>query len=344
MAIPIFKMATIGLLPSPLKILYYRLRGAKFGKNVRIGLLSVLNADIIEIGDYSKIGFCSFINCKEITLGKRVKVNSMVAIDTGKLSIDNDSTIMEQVVIGGMITSRSLLTIGKNVKIFPYSFINPTEPIEICDEVGIGGSNYLFTHGSWQSELDGFPISFGPIKIEKGVWLPWRVFVLPNVKIGEFATIGANSVITKNIAPYCLALGSPAKVVAKKDEYIKSYSIEDKKKKLISYFNSMVDYFNYIGIKTDNIIEKKDSFSFEMKVGNKFRQVYYSYEFEKRDNVDIQISYTPIRSNIKKNIITENKLYFSIQEKETIFSKKKEWTLIRDLLSRYGIRFVVKDK
>jgi hypothetical protein len=42
MALPIFKMATIGLLPSPLKKMYYRMRGAKIGKNVSLGLLSVL--------------------------------------------------------------------------------------------------------------------------------------------------------------------------------------------------------------------------------------------------------------------------------------------------------------
>jgi Bacterial transferase hexapeptide (three repeats). len=161
MGLPILKMVTIGLLPSPVKKIYYRLRGAKIGKNVTIGFLSVLNGELIEIGDDSKIGMLSFINARKIIIGKRTKINSMVAIDTGEFIIKNDAVIMEQVVIGGMLTSRSKITIGNNVKIFPYCFLNPTEEITIEDDVGVGGANYIFTHGSWQSKIDGFPVSLG---------------------------------------------------------------------------------------------------------------------------------------------------------------------------------------
>jgi len=38
---------------------------------------------------------------------------------------------------------------------------------------------------------------------------------MPNVKIGKGSIIAANSVVTKNIPPYCIAAGSPAKIINK---------------------------------------------------------------------------------------------------------------------------------
>ncbi|MBK7269113.1 MAG: hypothetical protein IPI07_06255 [Flavobacteriales bacterium] len=228
MSIPIGKMITVGILPSPLKRLYYRMNGARIGKGVKFGLLSVITAREMEIGDDTRIAPLSFINVRKLKLGKRVKIHSMVAVDTNELIVGDDSSIMEQVVVGGMLTPRSRLSIGKRVKVFPYSFLNPTEPITIEDDVGIGGANYIFTHGSWQSQLDGFPVSFGPVHIKKGVWFPWRVFVMPNVTVGEYATIGAGSIITKDIPARSLAAGSPAKVLRTEEQYIKRHTDDEK--------------------------------------------------------------------------------------------------------------------
>ena len=140
MAIPFLQMALIGILPSPLKVAYYRMRGARIGKRVRIGMLTVLLADEIDIGDDCRIGMLSFIKVKKLRLGNRVKIGTLVAVDTGKLSIGHDSVLMEQTVVGGMLTPRSSLYVGSRVKIFPYCFLNPTEPITIDDDVGVGGA------------------------------------------------------------------------------------------------------------------------------------------------------------------------------------------------------------
>lgn len=145
MAIPMIKMAVIGILPSRLKVAFYRLRGARIGKGVKIGLFSVLLADDIEIGDGAKIGALSFVRCRKLRLGNRSKIGSMVAIDTGEVKLGHDSVIMEQVVIGGMQTPRSRIDIGARVKIFPYCFLNPTEPIVIEDEVGGRGGQTIFS-------------------------------------------------------------------------------------------------------------------------------------------------------------------------------------------------------
>jgi acetyltransferase-like isoleucine patch superfamily enzyme len=59
----------------------------------------------------------------------------------------------------------------------------------------------------------------GPVTIEDEVWLGENVCVLPNVTIGKHSVVGSNSVVTKDIPPYSVAVGTPARV-------IKTYSPE----------------------------------------------------------------------------------------------------------------------
>jgi len=58
------------------------------------------------------------------------------------------------------------------------------------------------------------PVRHGPITIENDVWLGTGVVVLPNVSIGEGAVVGANSVVTKDVRPYTIVGGSPARLIS----------------------------------------------------------------------------------------------------------------------------------
>lgn len=49
--------------------------------------------------------------------------------------------------------------------------------------------------------------------IGNDVWLAANVVVLQGVKIGDGAIVGANAVVTKNLPPYSIAVGAPAKVI-----------------------------------------------------------------------------------------------------------------------------------
>ncbi|MCW8445587.1 CatB-related O-acetyltransferase [Fluoribacter gormanii] len=52
--------------------------------------------------------------------------------------------------------------------------------------------------------------------IKDGVWLGMRSMIMPGVTIGEGAIIAANSVVTKDVEPYSIVAGSPAKPVKKR--------------------------------------------------------------------------------------------------------------------------------
>jgi acetyltransferase-like isoleucine patch superfamily enzyme len=51
----------------------------------------------------------------------------------------------------------------------------------------------------------------GKIVIEKDAWIGTGAVILPNITIGEFAIVGANSVVTKDVPPYTVVGGVPAK-------------------------------------------------------------------------------------------------------------------------------------
>jgi maltose O-acetyltransferase len=63
----------------------------------------------------------------------------------------------------------------------------------------------------------------GPIIIEDDAWLGTGAIVMPNVRIGEGAVVGAGSVVTKDVPPYTVVVGSPARALKK----VKSVSGEN---------------------------------------------------------------------------------------------------------------------
>lgn len=340
MAIPILKLLTIGILPSPIKKAYYRARGAKIGKRVSLSILSVLNCENIEIGDDVKVGMLCFVNARRLRLGNRSQIRMTAAIDTGELVLGADSVIMEQVVVGGMLTPQSKLIVGKRVKVFPYSFLNTTKEIFIEDDVGVGGGNYIFTHGTWPSALDGYPYSFGPVTIKKGTWLPWRVFIMPNVTIGENSIIAAGSTVTKDIPDLALAGGSPAKVLRENGAYIKAMSDVEKRSLLENIFSEFAEHYLYLG---SDCIYKQDETTLTLILNRKHLILSFDHEvvFKQLECASVYVSFNALRLSERERLAEKSIAWFDIANKETDLSDNPEWILMREYFSRYGIRFNV---
>lgn len=72
----------------------------------------------------------------------------------------------------------------------------------------------IFTAGHETSILSRRKfVEFGhPVKIGDDCWIGGNVVILPGVTIGEGCTIGAGSVVTKDIPPCSVAVGSPCQV------------------------------------------------------------------------------------------------------------------------------------
>ena len=109
------------------------------------------------------------------------------------------------------------IEIGKRVGVTRDVILDGRGGLSIGDYTIIGFESIILTCTHRYSRKD-IPIQdqgmfSAPVKIGKDVWLGTRVIVLPGVKIGDGAIIGANAVVTKDIPPYTIAVGIPAKVI-----------------------------------------------------------------------------------------------------------------------------------
>ena len=186
-----------------------------------------VKAKHIDIHPSVKFGKNININCESIKLGEFCIIGDNVTIECNSFEADSWLFMHHGVEVGrgGCNSPNSNVKIGKGVGIFENTVLNPSEPIEIGDNCGIGADVMIWTHGAWLDITQGFPSDFGPVKIGKNVWLPARSIVLPNVTVGDNVVIGINSIVNKNLPSGCLAAGTPCKII-KRDMYPKKYSEE----------------------------------------------------------------------------------------------------------------------
>ena len=207
----------VSFFPNIFKISAYRMMGMEIGKGVRIGAGTLLLCERVELMDGAKIGRFCLLRAQMLRMGKRADIGNMVKLSANTLIMKSQSTICSFNEIAGDIGDRRCtLHLGPCSWILQHCYINLARQIFLGKNVGVGGGSYLFTHGLWLSKLDGFPISYGEIRIEDDVWLPWDCFLLPNVTIGSKAVIGARSLINRSIPGGVLAAGIPAKVIREK--------------------------------------------------------------------------------------------------------------------------------
>ena len=111
--------------------------------------------------------------------------------------------------------------VGRRVFIGRDVFIDPVHPemITIEDEALVAARTMIVAHqrnlaqyhkGRWIGECEH---RIAPVRIGKGVLIGIGTVILPGVTIGEGAVVGAGAVVTKDIPPYTLAAGIPAKVL-----------------------------------------------------------------------------------------------------------------------------------
>lgn len=112
--------------------------------------------------------------------------------------------------------------LGARTYIGPYCYIAIHDSLTIEDDVMIGAFSYITsaTHGYSNKELaiQWQPIEGGPVSIQEGAWLGTHVVVLPGVTVGRGAIIGAGSVVTKNIPPFEVWGGVPARFLKKRPD------------------------------------------------------------------------------------------------------------------------------
>jgi putative colanic acid biosynthesis acetyltransferase WcaF len=87
--------------------------------------------------------------------------------------------------------------------------------IVIGPHVVVSQGSYLCT-ASHDVSSSVMELTFAPIHIGAQAWVAAQAFVGPGVRIGEGAVVGARAVVTKDLAPWAIAVGNPARVVGQR--------------------------------------------------------------------------------------------------------------------------------
>lgn len=120
------------------------------------------------------------IGCSQITIGERVVIRPGTMLHGEANAIDLSIIIEDDVLIGS----------GVHIYVENHRFDNPNLPI------------------IEQGHSEG-----KPVVLKKGCWIGANVIILPGVTIGENAVVGAGSIVTRNVEPYCVVGGSPARLL-----------------------------------------------------------------------------------------------------------------------------------
>ena len=84
--------------------------------------------------------------------------------------------------------------------------------IKTGNDVSIGPEATILTLGH-DPQSATFADRGGDVIIGDRAWIAYRAIILPGIEIGEGAVVGAGSVVTKNVEPYTIVAGNPAKVI-----------------------------------------------------------------------------------------------------------------------------------
>ena len=126
--------------------------------NYKLGKNSFIKANKINIDDDVVIGDNVQITCDEISIGEHSFLGNNIKINCKKFEVGSWLYMCERVEIGrgGCTGSDSNVKIGNHVGIFEGTVINPSESVEIGDDVGIGAEVMIWTHGAWLDVTQGF--------------------------------------------------------------------------------------------------------------------------------------------------------------------------------------------
>lgn len=155
---------------------------------------------MIKVGN-SKIAKSAFLDCEK----------------EGSITIGNDCEVRHNAVLEVSGRYNGSIEIGNHSVIGVNNWLQGSGKIRIGDDVILGPNIAIVSTNHMYKDVDTpvaqQPLETGEVIIEDDVWIGANVTVSYNVTIGAHSIIGANSFVNKDIPPYSIVAGSPAKVI-----------------------------------------------------------------------------------------------------------------------------------
>ena len=160
--------------------------------------------------------------------GKNFRVDERVRFFyPKKIEIGDYCDIAQNVVFAPLVNHRggvypSRIIIGNRVHFGAFDRIASMNEVRIDDDVLFAAFVHITDHSHDYHDIE-LPInkqgviSKGPVHICRGAWLAFGCHVLSGVTVGEHSVVAANAVVTKDVPPYTVVAGNPARIVRQYD-------------------------------------------------------------------------------------------------------------------------------
>ncbi|HIY35321.1 MAG TPA: acyltransferase [Candidatus Paraprevotella stercorigallinarum] len=156
-----------------------------------------------------------------LKIGRNVYITPSLKVRCvrGNISIGNNVSLSASTILLG-VTPTAKIEMCNNIRIAHHFQISCANIVKICSDVNVAPFVFITDHNH-KFEDPYVPIkdqgiimkSDSSVVIGEGSWIGTKAVIVGNVKIGRHCVVGANSVVTKDIPDYSIAVGSPAKVV-----------------------------------------------------------------------------------------------------------------------------------
>jgi acetyltransferase-like isoleucine patch superfamily enzyme len=120
-------------------------------------------------------------------------------------------------VYGGLeIREPHRVSLGNGVVVGHDVILDGRGGLTIEENVNISSQTAIWTM-THDPQSPTFAATTSPVVVEKHSWLGFRCVVLPGVRIGEGAVVASGAIVTKDVAPYTIVAGVPARQVGTRD-------------------------------------------------------------------------------------------------------------------------------
>lgn len=191
--------------------------------NLKLWVKSIL-CRIRGIGSFGENAYVSPLselrNPKKIFIGTSVVIERNARLwangKNAQIRIGDSTTICPYALLK---TNGGKIEIGRGCSVNDYSILYGFGGISMGDDVHIAAHTVIVAseHIYERLGIPDFSVEMRGqgIKIENSVWIGANAVILDGVSIGLGAVIGAGAVVTKDIPPYSVAVGVPARVIKK---------------------------------------------------------------------------------------------------------------------------------
>jgi len=107
------------------------------------------------------------------------------------------------------------LVVERRARVSPHVTVYNVEPITLCDYAIVSQGSHLCT-ATHDIEDPSFQTMARPITIGRWAWVAAECFVGPGVTVGEGAVLGARGVTCRDLEPWTVYVGSPARAIKKR--------------------------------------------------------------------------------------------------------------------------------